>query len=96
MADEKNTGAGNASAVDTKAKPKLKAAEQPEVDTPVTLKETMWIEGTGGSKHLDKGTKYEVHPIAGAKLISKGAAKETSAPVKPKPAVKKVKDEDED
>lgn len=85
----------------------LKPAAKPEEGTPVGLQKNsfdgknlnnyMWIEGTGKSKHLKAGEKHEVHRISGEKLISKGAAKETTPPAKPKAAAKKdKKDEDED
>jgi hypothetical protein len=95
MAEDKNkTGAVGAAP----STGKLKAADKPEEGTTVKLKDKMWIKGTGKSKHLPEGSIHEVNPIAGEKLISKGAAVETTAP-KPKAAPKKAdkkEDEDED
>lgn len=68
---------------------KLKAADKIEEGTIVKLKEIVWIKGTGKSKHLPKDSVHDVNPIAAEKLISKGAAVETTAP-KPKAVAKKT------
>lgn len=82
----------------TAPKSKLKEAAKPEEGTTVEFSDKIWIEGTGESKHLPKGKKFEVQRLHGEKLISKGAAKETTAPPKPKPkpAAKKAEDEEDD
>lgn len=105
--------AGNNNETGSKAteqplKGKLKGADLPEEGTVANLakfdaegKPTggyMWIKGTGNSKHLAKDSVHEVNVISGKKLISKGAAVETTAP-KPKAASKKSannKDEDDE
>jgi hypothetical protein len=85
MADEKKNP--QAPAASTKSAG-LKQAENPEEGTTVKLKDKIWIKGTGNSKHLPKDSLHEVNVIAGEKLISKGAAVETTAP-KPKATPKK-------
>lgn len=97
MADE--TKVPDPKAADTsKTKSKLKEAAKPEEGTVVEFSDKIWIEATGDSRHMKKGTKYEVNRTHGEKLISKGAAKETTAPPKPKPkpAAKKTNDDEED
>lgn len=94
--------------VTEKPKSKLKEAPKPEEGTVVSMAKVdsnggktsnyIWIEGTGESKHLPKGKKFEVQELHGKRLIEKGAAKETTAPpkVQPKPAAKKKTDDEED
>lgn len=111
MADEKTTqspAADKGPVSDKAPKSKLKEAPKPEEGTVVAMAKVdanggktsnyIWIEGTGESKHLSKGKKFEVQELHGKKLIDKGAAKLTTAPPKPqpKPAGKKAKDEEED
>lgn len=103
MANEKQLTAEEQVAADAKAAKanktgKLKPAENPEEDTAVKLKPDMWIKGTGASKHLVKGAVHKVPRISGDKLISKGAAEETTEPkpkVAPKKAAPKTDEEDE-
>lgn len=105
MAGENQSGG---KATEQPVKGKLKEAVNPEEGTVANLakfdaegKPTggyMWIKGTGASKHLAKDAVHEVNVISGKKLISKGAAVETTAP-KPKTASKKAannKDEDDE
>ena len=111
MADDKtqqNAPATDKTPADKAPKSKLKEAPKPEEGTTVSMAKVdanggkttnyIWIEGTGESKHLPKGKKFEVQETHGKKLIDKGAAKQTTAPpkVQPKPANKKTKDIDED
>ena len=47
--------------------------------TKVKPKDTVWIVGTGKSKNLRKGVKYNVHTLVAAKLIRLGKATEAAA-----------------
>jgi hypothetical protein len=69
----------------------LQEADIPEEGTTVQLKdldkngeptgkESRWVEGTGKSAHMPQGEKFFVNNLSADKLISKGAAKETTAP----------------
>ena len=96
---------GNATGKENKSK--LKAATPIEEGTVIGIARLdaqggktdnyIWIEGTGESRHLLKGKKFEVQRQHAEKLISKGAAKETTAPPKPQPKpIKKKTDDDEE
>lgn len=85
---------------------KLKTAEKPEEGNVVSMARLdsnggktdnyMWVEGTGQSRHMESGKKFYVQKDHGKVLISKNAAKETTAPPVPQSKVKKKTEEDDD
>ncbi len=90
----------------TKKESKLKEVGPMEEDTVVKIakkdanggstKNYTWIKGTGNSRHLPKGKKFEVQKDHAERLVAKGAAEHTTAPAELKPKAPKKKEEEED
>lgn len=87
-------------------KSKINKAEKPEEGAIVSMakkdvnggatKNYSWVEGTGKSKYMPKGKKFEVQNDHAEHLIKKGAAKKSEAPKPVQPKAKIQTDEDDD